>query len=466
MVKRAPRAPGDRGGRRQDLRLAAPQDTQRPELTTPTGTRPVDAGPPTIVSSVEALPCEFSVSREPFVGLPIGRLTTDGSLTIGDDLPKIIARYDSAQAEILDEKDRPLARVTDDAQLTTESVGMDTVLARVGRDGTIWDASGNRELGRVECGLPLDGLLRRHAAAAAYLVVDPREHPHARFNRSPPRAGALSGALVTALAKAAVRRRRPVEQKDSAQPKAASFEREISIGLAAQAHGDSEAAREHFLLAQGQTEASTTVLDEFLMGVTSLVVADFRAALESFHAVADTGLSDPFIRPMLGMPLGQIAIGEQSLRCRVDLQSVWVGQLAAGLGVRDAAAVRRAVRYLSATEKADDVQGAIALAQRWLELHESGAGGLTSDAARKGSGPRSTIPVVAAGRPAIPPVSDDVEEILSEMRTLCVPEIVDERPSGLRWQFEEGLIDVAGLQEILVRQRNIHQMIEDGVWKP
>jgi len=188
------------------------------------------------------------------------------------------------------------------------------------------------------------------------------------------------------------------------------------------------------------------------MGVTSLVVADFRAALESFHAVADAGLSDPFIRPMLGMPLGQIAIGEQSL--------------AAGLGVRDAAAVRRAVRYLSATEKADDVQGAIALAQRWLELHESGAGGLTSDAARKGSGPRSTIPVVAAGRPAIPPVSDDVEEILSEMRTLCVPEIVDERPSGLRWQFEEGLIDVAGLQEILVRQRNIHQMIEDGVWKP
>ncbi len=61
----------------------------------------------------------------------------------------------------------------------------------------------------------------------------------------------------------------------------------------------------------------------------------------------------------------------------------------------------------------------------------------------------------------------DVQSLLEEMRGyMADKDIVDEPSSGLKWQYQNGLLDKDGLEKIVTRQRVINTMIQQGIWKP
>ncbi len=71
-----------------------------------------------------------------------------------------------------------------------------------------------------------------------------------------------------------------------------------------------------------------------------------------------------------------------------------------------------------------------------------------------------------ASPPLIHEVTNDIDQLLNELKTLVDPSDVEDPDAGLRWQYQVGLVDKNDIIELIDFRRKLNKLIDQGLWRP
>jgi hypothetical protein len=67
--------------------------------------------------------------------------------------------------------------------------------------------------------------------------------------------------------------------------------------------------------------------------------------------------------------------------------------------------------------------------------------------------------------PEVIAAPSEIEKLFESAKQFASPEAVD-GPGGLRWQYDNSIIDIDRIREIVEKYRTLKSLIDRGIWTP